>query len=94
MTDQELYDVLQRATTAPEVEQALDTYEAEHPSRVAWVPVGGRENNRGAVEVSADPGRALVERLTNGIDAVLEAEHDAHNGIPVVPPPRKRRRRG
>ncbi|HXG08110.1 MAG TPA: hypothetical protein VNI77_12380 [Nitrososphaera sp.] len=47
------------------------------------MPVGGegRENNRGQIEIGTDPGKGIVERITNGIDAVLELEHDRHNGI-------------
>src|SRR5207244_9694321 len=70
------------ATLAREVEAALAEYERTNAGRVAWVPVGDRPNNRGVIEVSADPGRALVERLTNAIDAVIEAEHRRRNGVP------------
>ncbi len=57
--------------------------------RVAWRHVGGKENNRGPIEVSADTGRSLVERLTNGIDAVLEAEYERHRGVPDCRSPRQ-----
>ena len=60
----------------------LEAFEEAHGDAARWVPVGSRENNRGIIEASSDPGRSLVERLTNGIDAVLEAEHDGHNGHP------------
>ena len=32
--------------------------------------------------MSADPARSAVERLTNGIDGVLELEHERHGGLP------------
>lgn len=51
--------------------------------------MGGRENNKGTVEVSGDAGRSLVERLTNGIDAVLELEHDLHKGTPNCRSPKE-----
>jgi hypothetical protein len=35
-------------------------------------PVGGRPNNIGTVRVASDPGQASVERITNGMDAILE----------------------
>jgi hypothetical protein len=38
----------------------------------AWRPVGGRENNAGIINVSTSPGAAVVERITNGGDALLE----------------------
>jgi hypothetical protein len=39
-----------------------------------WSPVGGRETNFGQIEIGSDPGYALVERVTNAIDAVIERE--------------------
>jgi hypothetical protein len=63
-----------------EMEQAFAT------SR--WVPVG-RPNNRGTIEAASDPGRSLVERLTNGVDAILELEHRRHNGIPECRSPKE-----
>jgi hypothetical protein len=89
MTIREFYEALQAAATVRHVEDALAAFENEHSGPVAWVPLGGRDNNRGAVEVSADPGRSVVERLTNGIDAVLEAEHERHNGLPDCRSPKE-----
>ena len=34
--------------------------------------VGGKKNNSGLADVGSDTGKALFERKTNGIDAVLE----------------------
>ncbi|MEL7240302.1 MAG: hypothetical protein AAGK78_15700, partial [Planctomycetota bacterium] len=51
--------------------------------------VGDRPNNRGVIEVSSNPGRAVVERVTNAIDAVLDAEFVAHDGKPAVGSPRE-----
>jgi hypothetical protein len=56
---------------------------------IKWIPLGGRENNKGTVEVSGDTGRSLVERLTNGIDAVLELEHELHKGTPNCRSPKE-----
>jgi len=39
-----------------------------------WRPVGDRENNYGTISIGSDPGSALVERITNAIDAVIERE--------------------
>lgn len=80
MNTHEFFNAALNSSTIAEIEQALEIFEQTNPS-VNWIPVG-RENNRGTIEVSADPGRSLVERLTNGIDAVLEAEHEIHSGIP------------
>lgn len=81
MTPEDLLASLRTANSAAEVDAALARYESAGHD-LTWTPVGGRENNRGTVEVAADPGRSLVERVTNAIDAVLEAEHDAHDGRP------------
>lgn len=37
-----------------------------------WRPVGDRENNYGIINIGSDPGLALVERVTNALDAVVE----------------------
>ncbi len=60
-------------------------------SNVQWVPVGGsdRENNAGTIEITTDPGRALIERITNGVDAILEHEYVRHSGIPDCRSPRE-----
>jgi hypothetical protein len=40
--------------------------------------VGDRETNFGQIEIGSDPGYALVERVTNAIDAVIEREALRH----------------
>ena len=50
-------------------------------------PVGGRPNNSGIVRVSSDPMLALVERITNAIDACLELE--ARGRGTTAPSPRE-----
>jgi hypothetical protein len=85
MTLLEFFRTLKGAGTLGDVEVALERFEAEEELR--WAAFG-RENNRGTVEVSADPGRSIVERLTNGVDAVLEAAHASHRGVPECRTPR------
>ncbi len=41
-----------------------------------WVPLGGRENNSGSINLAMDPGQALVERITNSMDAHIELEFE------------------
>lgn len=41
---------------------------------IETTPVGGRPNNSGIIRVSSDPMLALVERVTNAIDACLELQ--------------------
>ena len=89
MTTREFYDALVTASTVKDVSEALRAFELSHSGEERWVPVGARDNNRGAIEASADPGRSLVERLTNGIDAVLEAEHNSHDGLPLCRSPKE-----
>ena len=86
MTTTELYKQIEGAASAAEVEAALGRFQATQ--KTGWVPVG-RENNRGTIEVSADPARSAVERITNGIDGVLEFEHERHSGRPDCRSPRE-----
>ena len=43
-----------------------------------WRALGDRENNYGAVNIGSDPGYALIERVTNALDAVIEREALRH----------------
>ncbi|HWQ00335.1 MAG TPA: hypothetical protein VNK92_07675 [Vicinamibacterales bacterium] len=89
MDQKSLLDALLRARIAEEVRSAVQTFEAAHGTSVVWIPIGEKENNRGPIEISADPGRSLVERVTNAIDAVLEAECERHRGVPECRSPRE-----
>ncbi|HMH53813.1 MAG TPA: hypothetical protein VK548_26500 [Candidatus Acidoferrum sp.] len=89
MTPLEFLRILLQANGVVGIEAAIDAFEVSHGPALQWVPVGGRENNRGSIEVSGDPGRSLVERITNGIDAALEAEHSLHGGRPDCRSPRE-----
>jgi len=85
---QELLARLRAATTCLDVESALAAFEDAMGPRMSWVPVG-RENNCGTIQASSDPGRALVERVTNAIDAVMEMEHEHHQGQPLCLSPKE-----
>src|SRR4051812_49341975 len=87
MNQVELFRLLNDVQTVDRVSAALSAFEETNPT-VAWVPVG-RENNKGPIEASSDPGRSLIERLTNGIDAVLEEEFVRHKGKPDCRTPRE-----
>src|SRR3989344_1215719 len=59
-----------KATSQEEVTNLIST----HPffKTCNWVPYGGQENNAGTIKAqSPDPIGALVEKITNGIDALL-----------------------
>jgi len=60
------------ATTVRAVTDILATLTKE--CRIAWRPVGGRENNLATINLGSDPAAGLIERVTNAIDAVLERE--------------------
>jgi hypothetical protein len=88
MPIRQLYDSLISARTIGEAQLAIETFEAANKSYVQWVPVGRLDNNRGPIEVTTDPGRSLVERITNAIDAVIELEHQRHKGMPTCLSPK------
>ncbi len=76
-TEAKLANLLQSAQTAKEVDQLLQMAAAAG-SKV--VPVGGRENNIGTIRMASDPGLALIERITNGLDSLLELAVLLHPG--------------
>ena len=46
----------------------------QETNRVAWRPVGDRENNLATINIGSDPASGLIERITNAIDAFFEKE--------------------
>lgn len=64
--NEEKFQALTTTTESKEVEEFLED------ENLDWKPLGGRENNVGTVRSGSDPGQALAERITNGIDAVIE----------------------
>ena len=61
---------LLNATSVQDVEGLLQSLDESRA--YTWQPVGSRENNAGTIDLASDAKRALVERITNAIDAVLE----------------------
>lgn len=86
MTSDELLKALRAAESVERAENALREFQVTE--NVRWVAVG-RENNRGTIDVSSDPTRSCIERVTNGIDAILELEHGLHNGLPDCRSPKE-----
>ncbi len=86
-TSHELLHALLAGNSLDSAKTAVASFESAMGSRVTWEPLG-RANNVGTIEIATDPGRSVVERLTNGIDAVLEAEFEHHHGVPVCRTPR------
>jgi hypothetical protein len=68
-SDSKLASLLLEARTANDIEQVLNL--ASGSTGVTAIPVG-RENNIGTIRMASDPGLAMIERLTNGIDSLLE----------------------
>lgn len=71
MNVQRLFWDLYRAPVEDEVEKTLERYSLlNNPKN--WRPYGGNESNFGVVEnQQASPIPALIEKITNGIDAIL-----------------------
>ncbi|KIC48913.1 hypothetical protein RA29_14740 [Tateyamaria sp. ANG-S1] len=82
--------ILDRLMAAEKVEdvRAVLAECRQHPT-VDLVPFGRLDNNRGAIEVASDPARSAIERVTNAHDAILEYEHDQHDGKPKSGSPRE-----
>ena len=88
MTERELLDAWLTAAGTQDVESALNQYLTANPN-TGFQPVGGRANNRGAIEVASDACRSAIERVTNMLDALLELEHERHGGTPECRTPRE-----
>src|SRR5712692_1779944 len=89
MSPQDLYRALLASNNVASIERALQQFEDSQGEAAQWTPLGGRENNQGTVGASSDSGRSLVERLTNGVDAVMEDEYERHLGRPACRSPRE-----
>lgn len=67
--EKQLARLVWSAQTPGDVERVLKIAEDKYGAKA--VPVG-RDNNIGTIRMASDPGLALVERITNGIDGQLE----------------------
>ena len=66
-----LFDKLYSFQTEDEVDEFINTYPQIFKSE-NWYPLGGHENNFGVIEnQQSTPIAALIEKVTNSIDAVL-----------------------
>jgi len=84
-----LLEDLLGASSANALGGIIETIYSAYGDRIKKVPVGGRENNLGNIAIGSDTGKGVVERLTNAIDAVIELEHNNHNGIPKCRSPQE-----
>lgn len=72
------------AKTSKDAKVIIDVCE----KRYGATPIAiGRENNSGTIDLGSDPGLALIERLTNGIDALIElaVHRNPHKSTPDSP---------
>lgn len=72
-----------------DAKKIIDGFLALGGKHVTWEPVGGRDTNAAQIMLSSDPGLALIERITNAIDAVLELwrqqNHKEGTALPESP---------
>jgi len=60
------------ATSVKQVTDFLGDFQEEQ--RVAWRPVGGRDNNLAIINLGSDPAAGVIERVTNAFDSVIDLE--------------------
>ncbi len=64
----------------------LEHFEKTFEGKIAWAPFNDSNSNDGPMTLSAYPGRAFIERVTNEGDANLEAKALTHEGpMPASP---------
>jgi len=83
MEGEEVFERLESMSTAADIGDFIESRD------LAWKPLGGRDNNVGIVRSGSDPAQALTERITNGIDAILErAVRESGTGLDSPDSPR------
>jgi hypothetical protein len=84
-SEKALATALMQAATMHDVEQILEIAEKIY-GPLAQRPVGDRENNIGTVRLGSDPALGIVERVTNGMDDLLDLGHAEHpDQVPSSP---------
>jgi hypothetical protein len=53
------------------------------PHRLIWKPYGDDQSNISTINIATKPGRTIAERITNGIDALLEQRVDKNVRLPT-----------
>jgi len=89
MNKEKILGELLEAKTTSQVVSTVKQILSEYGDRIELIPIGNEDNNPGTIESGKDPGRGIVERVTNGIDAVLDLEQRRHRGIPVCRTPKE-----
>lgn len=89
MNNAEFLKALLATDKSSVVTTLVEDYCEAHSAAIRWRPVGDKPNNSGPIGVAGDPARALLERVTNAIDAVIERAHQEHQGKPKCSSPRE-----
>ncbi len=72
MNTKQLFDQLYRSKTEDDVDRVINAHPDIFEADKNWHPLGGNENNFGVIEnQQSTPIAALIEKITNAIDAVL-----------------------
>ncbi len=72
---QQEQELLVALATSTEIDPVLRIVaELEKRFQYTWRAVGENEANYGLINIGSDPGFALIERVTNAVDAVIERE--------------------
>ena len=80
-----LAEAVQSAKTTGEIDQLLAVAAGELGGS-HWRDLGDRPNNAGTVQVASSAASALIERVTNAIDGMLELKAEEHTGsLPTSP---------
>lgn len=77
ITSTALANKVQRALTPEDVRNIITQAQAEMPG-LHWRNLGDRDNNAGTVQIASSPALAIIERLTNGMDGLIELAAAQH----------------
>lgn len=80
-----LAKAISAAKTTEEIEHLLAAAEVALGGRY-WRDLGDRPNNAGTVQIASSAASALIERVTNAIDGMLEMRAEEHVGAPPSSP--------
>jgi hypothetical protein len=70
-----MLETFRKLHAATKVREVTDCLAALSEKRaLTWRSVGDNENNLATINLGSDPAAGLIERITNGFDAVLELE--------------------
>ena len=81
---QELFSI----TSVKQIESFLADIGVSSGNGWKWAPLGDRPNNAGSVNLAVEPGQALVERITNAMDAHIELQYELRKRPGTLDSPR------